>query len=1183
MDTTLYRISHYVRAIRIAGRKACACLYAVAISSIIGVASADDTEIFFNSEPTPPNVLFIVDVSGSMNWTDSTTLPDIPGQVLWLDANDSSTMTDAEGDPAWSWWNFSGNVARWSDKSGHGHDLVGSTATIDRIANRRSVRFTSDLMSGPDIFDGQMDEATIFMVQQENIRSKNFFLSFNGSNTSSGARVSFHTPWSNGSWYWDGGNFSKNRAFIGSNPVAVGDVAIMTAYKTVAGNENGIILNNGEFSAVRNQATSANTSGGVLLGRNASDHELGEMIVYDRLLTDEEISTVQSYLDNKWRSRLDRVKTALNSVFENTEGFNAGLMSYSSYVQGQFSLRNEVLAIEDTRTSLINNIESLYASGGTPTQSAMYEGMRYFRGESPIAMGGIQSSGPPSVVGECQANHIVVLTDGYPYGRTDEYTRIGDHIGVDCKNNRGLNRSGGNCGIELAEYMKNTDHYPTVDGLNNITTHTIGMSINMPWLQNMADAGGGGYYAVSSSEELVNAFDSIMEAAFDQSITFVAPSVSVDQISRLSHRSDTYLALFQPTNTTRWPGNLKKYRFGGNPPSIRDQNNAVALNKGFFKNEAHSYWSHAADGGVVQNGGAADQLDVSNRIVATYTGTGTKYFDDSRNLVHEDNAELLANYVNAQGTDIETLLAWARGVDVDDEDNDQSKTDTRNHIGDPLHSKPVILNYGGTTLNPDSVVFFGTNEGYLHAINSEDGKELFSFIPKELLGNLETFYNNERSFDRPYGLDGDLTLWIDDKNNNGIVDPSSEHAYLYLGMRRGGNNYYALDVTEKHNPKYLWSIEGGSGDFEELGQSWSKPVKSKIKLNNSVIDVLIFAGGYDPAQDLKTTRTADTVGNTVFIVDAKDGSLIWKTSLATESDFSQMKYSIPSDISVIDIQGNGTVDQMYVGDMGGQVWRLDVNENATSSGELINGGMVASLAGTDSDNNRRFFYPPDVVLVSHGDKTYMSVSIGSGNRANPLGKSIDDRFYMIRQEAPNAAPEGFGIEETPATLADPAVYRPITEADLYNATENNVNSSDTSVALDALESLQKSYGWVLQMKSDGEKVLGSSVTIDNKIVFTSYRPSDLVDPCAPPTGYNRAYVVNLFDATPNDGLVADDRFVEIDVAGIAGTVTALVRETSGEGESQSEWTVNPVVGMETLAFPGVDVIERVYWSEYPNF
>ena len=1160
-------------------------LTAVALSCLaIDVTTADDTEIYFTAESVPPNVLFVVDVSGSMNWTDNSPLPDLPDQVLWLDANDRSTILDAQGDPASRRWAFSGSVAQWRDKSGNNHHLNGTSATLASINGRNTVRFTKDIMQGPDIFNGAMSEATIFMVQQENVSSSNFFLSFNGSNTSSNGRVSLHTPWSNRNWYWDPGPWRSQRSYI-VRPTDVGEVTQVTAYKTVAGDKNGFMLNNGAVSATDSGAISAPTTGGVYIGNRTTDHELAELIVYDRLLSDTEIKQVQDYLDKKWRTRLERLKVALNSLLENAEGFNAGLITYSSYARGQFSLRDEIKPIEQSKDSLLNHINALYARGGTPTQSAMFEGMRYFRGEPPQAMGGLTSSGPPPMV-QCQSNHLVLLTDGEPYGGA-AWRSIGNYIGSDCATNQGENRRRGNCGIELARYMRANDHYPTVRGVNNITTHTIGLSLDMPWLGDMAAAGGGGYYSVGTSDQLLAAFESIMDAAFDHSTTFVAPAVTVDQFTRLSHRDDTYLALFQPTNSMRWPGNLKRYSFSGNPPSIRDRNNKQVLDTstGIFHDDAHSYWSEYPDGNSITSGGSASQINAVERVVSTYTGNGTNLLVDDRNRIHEDNATELGPLLGVSGDELKNLLAWARGIDVDDEDSDGSTVDSRQHVGDPLHSRPTILTYGGSSDDPDSVVFVGTNEGYLHAIDSRDGKEHFAFIPPELLGNLNTFYQNATGYVRPYGLDGDITLWLDDDNGNGLLDAASERAYLYVGMRRGGRNYYALDVTEKDNPKYLWSIKGGEADFAKLGQSWSKPVKSTISVGNRTKDVLIFAGGYDTAQDQATRRTPDSVGNTLFIVDALDGSLIWKTDMDKQSDYSRMVYSMPSDPRIVDVDGDGGVDQIYIGDMGGQVWRFDINAGAGSAAELIRGGLIADLAGPEKEDNRRFFYPPDVSLVSHDGVYYLSVAIGSGNRSHPLGKTVDNRFYMIRQNDFFTAPAGYGITDSTTSSSQPATWRPVTEDDLYDATANDVGSTDRDISIAAKAALQDSQGWLLKLTDNGEKVLGASATINNHIVFASYIPDksgELTDVCSPATGGNRAYVVNLFDASPITGVHPTNRYQDISQPGIAGTVSVII-DSGDDSTTDSDWTVNAIVALDTVEIPLVPMMKRLYWSEYPDY
>jgi len=876
--------------------------------------------------------------------------------------------------------------------------------------------------------------------------------------------------------------------------------------------------------------------------------------------------------DRTRSTRLDKLKVALSALLESNDNFNAGLMTYSSYSRGQFSLRDEILPVADSKSSLLSHLKQLYASGGTPTQSALYEGLRYFRGDRPIVMGGLSNVRQPPAY-ECQSNHVVLLTDGVPSYDYYAWSRIGQYTRSNCAWNRGSNARNGNCGIELAKYMYENDHYPSVDGVNNIAVHTIGLNLNMQWLRDIAAAGGGGSYTVETSDQLQTAFESIVETAFDQATTFVAPSVAVDQFSRLSHRKDTYLALFQPTNTMRWQGNLKRFSFSGSPLSIRDKNNRQVFDSssGTLSDESHSFWSEDIDGNTVSSGGAASKLDVSERVVTTYSGAGTTDLTDILNRVHESNASNLAQYTGVSGNELTRILSWARGIDVNDENGNGSNTDSRFHMGDPLHSHPAILTYGGTSENPDSLVFVGTNEGYLHAVNSEDGVEQYAFIPPELLANLKIYFDNSAGFVRPYGLDGDITLWFDDKNHNGIVDAEFEHAYLYIGMRRGGNNYYALDVTEKESPKYLWTIKGGpkgSPGFSELGQTWSKPVKSKLRVKGSIKDVLIFGGGYDPAQDHTTIRSVDTIGNAVFIVDALDGSLIWKTSLDGQLEYSQMQYSLPSDPRVIDIDGDSIADQMYIGDMGGQLWRFDFNFDSGSGADLVVGGLVAELASSAESDNRRFFYPPDVTLTSREGSYYLSLAFGSGNRAHPLDSTVEDKFYMIRQDDFDGAPDGYGMIVTEPTTNQPATYRAITEDDLYNVTDNDIVSDDDTITLNAQEALDQSQGWVLNLEEKGEKVLGTSVTIDNNIVFATYIPDasgQPETPCRPAIGGNRAYAVSLYDATSIEGTATTDRYIALEQAGIAGSASAIISEVE-PGIEDSPWSVK----------------ERLFWSEIPD-
>ncbi len=89
-----------------------------------------------------------------------------------------------------------------------------------------------------------------------------------------------------------------------------------------------------------------------------------------------------------------------------------------------------------------------------------------------------------------------------------------------------------------------------------------------------------------------------------------------------------------------------------------------------------------------------------------------------------------------------------------------------------------------------------------------------------------------------------------------------------------------------------------------------------------------------------------------------------------------MDYSVASTLKVVDEDGNGFVDKIYVGDLGGQVWRF--GQVATDSGgnplsfpdcdEDINNwvGQILFTAPTyviDSTTyTRKMFYPPSVTL-----------------------------------------------------------------------------------------------------------------------------------------------------------------------------------------------------------------------------
>src|SRR5690606_23887806 len=148
---------------------------------------------------------------------------------------------------------------------------------------------------------------------------------------------------------------------------------------------------------------------------------------------------------------------------------------------------------------------------------------------------------------------------------------------------------------------------------------------------------------------------------------------------------------------------------------IVDSQNRPAVNPatGFFDESSRSYWSNTSDGAEVSAGGAARHIpEPDARKLYTYIGdarpAGTVLL--SNHPLDTSNTDLTDSVLGLGATGdpaIEDLINWARGLDVQNEDGDASTT-VRRVMGDPLHSPPAVVIYGGTAQNPDAVVYVTT-------------------------------------------------------------------------------------------------------------------------------------------------------------------------------------------------------------------------------------------------------------------------------------------------------------------------------------------------------------------------------------------------------------------------------------------------------------------------------------------
>lgn len=1129
----------------------------ISAAALNGTARADDSEIFIPQSVTAPNIMLILDTSGSMS-----------GQVTTQEAYDSTRNYVAEATGSCA--GIGGRVYFKTGDNQGTPPACGSTAWVSD-ANMRCAAATTALASAAGAY--QADRYTQWRRStRDNANNDRTWRTLTDNENQHDQPV-------------DCRGDNNTAPYADTNGRATNDTPVYT--------------NNSAHSVW----TDTN------YGTSATLYSANYIAYYAQFRT------------ARLGTRLEVMQQAATTLLNSVSNVNVGLMRYSVNTAGTASdprgngggmVIGPVAPIATNRSDLISAINAFVPNGNTPLSETLYEAHQYFSGGSVYfgdtsqaclvgnssgctgSVVNVRSVGASRVGGviaanttysspateSCQNNYIVYLTDGEPTSDSKANTLIRGLPDFATLVPSGCAASGqGACLGALTEYMFDKDLRGSLAGNQNVTTFYIGFgdafgggtsNAAFQYLEAAAARGGGDAYQAGDLSELTRVFNDIFNQITRTNATMTAPTVAVNAFNRTRTLDDLYIAVFQPTSERHWPGNVKKYQVGGATNStILARGDTPAVNpNGTFIATTSDYWSQTnSDGAEVVVGGAARRIPApTSRNLYTYIGNNQPRVAAGAALsaVNVANTAITDAVLGTNATDNparDKLINWARGADVDDEDEDNDEAEARFAMGDPMHSQPAVVIYGGTTAAQnadDAVVFTATNDGYLHAFDVTTGAELWAMIPREMLPGLKALYQNENTATKNYSIDGDLRVLKYDINGDGIVTPAqNDRVMLFFSTGRNPtvSRYYALDVTSKNTPKFLWSI--GADELEGLGQAWSRPVFTRVNVNgatqNSQKLVLVFGGGYDPVEEGGAFIRDTDVGNRLFMVDALYGTLLWSAGdTGKDLNLPRMTHSIPAPVNVVDLDGDGFADRMYVGDMAAQLWRFDIF-NGRARNALVTGGVMASLGARDEAtvrpaNTRRFYNSPDAALLrsSNNSPPFINIAIGSGYRGHPLQTANEDRFYAIRDYRPFTKLAQTEYENLPV----------VTDAQLDDITTNLAPTLGSN-----------SKGWKLQLNDPsyrGEKVLSSATTLENVIFFTSYTPNTrpASNACSVASGSNLAYAISAFDGRPlprretpttppgpndppgpePDPPTRDDRNEDLGQTGIASEVTMLFPE-----------------------------------------
>ncbi len=705
------------------------------------------------------------------------------------------------------------------------------------------------------------------------------------------------------------------------------------------------------------------------------------------------------------------------------------------------------------------------AQGGTPIPGAL-RGARYE----------YQSTIPQDNARWCRGYYVLFLTDGEPtYGINPDGTWAGNGSFVDP-----LWQS--QCASE-AESLMNT-YIPPQGGdpeqVVPIKTFVVGVGLEgSTTLENMAIAGGTNhYYPATSPEELQAILQTIVSDIISEATSYSGAEVTSIQEEFITqgYEAKLYLCSFVPSYAPIWEGHMKCIKLVPGRWDIDSIPDSLV------------YW------------------DAGEILKTTPIG--------SRNIYTEKNGTLIAfSSSNITAADLDVANDSIRDAVINTVYSG-SPTGTMGHFGDIFHSTPLRIfgpNYFYTDdefymyrayqdTTRQAAIYAGANDGMLHCTNDSTGAEMWAYIPNDQLPNLKYLLTEHKYYEDANVMAADV--WFPSSPTDTFKDWTEWKTVLFFGQRQGGRHYSALDVTDPFNMGFFYNF-----DTMFLGETWSDPVVFKIHKNTyEKTGDRFFAflgGGYWPDSlydiyDPPLSPVQPPYGNVIIAKDVYNcctnnppvyGTDYW-TIPAGPAYSADMKYPFAAQASVVDTNLDSYFDNLYIGDIAGQLWKVILNGPDSASIQINNWeAEIIFKAPKPLSQVHEELWQPIFFPVTYSMDMYHRwwLFFGTGDRAIASKEDTENRFYAILDS-------NYTDPLTESDLKRVSSLGPLTEAEIQAGTYR---------------------GWYFVFEDfdhtdsigvrDGEKVTSFATVLLDTLIFTTFQPCDNSDPCMEASGVARLY------------------------------------------------------------------------------
>ena len=405
------------------------------------------------------------------------------------------------------------------------------------------------------------------------------------------------------------------------------------------------------------------------------------------------------------------------------------------------------------------------------------------------------------------------------------------------------------------------------------------------------------------------------------------------------------------------------------------------------------------------------------------------------------------------------------------------------------------------------MVYVGANDGMLHGFKASNGEEAFAYLPSSpasALDNEGLHYLTESDYQHRYYVDG--TPIATDVYMR--VEPLGTQAWrtiLIGSLRGGGQGIYALDVTDPSQflntqtaaqNLVLWEFT--NQDDADLGFTFSEP---QVTMMNNDEWAVIVGNGYNASG----TDTAKLM--ILFIEKGIDGQ--WAVGDYVKLDTGVGTAANKNGLStptLVDLDGDGKTDRIYAGDLHSNMWAFDVSDPTASNWEIAHEDSSANKVPLFTAAHNAGDPPVQVLatptpqpitmkpLVVKPDNTWVADNLS--NTPN-LMVYFGTGQYIATGDATNTDHQSFyGIWDTgktsvtgasvPPTRLIEQTFLPGFPIDARVLSTNDVEYKTPPSGGD--------LGWFINLPESGERVVVDAFQLAGLVFFNTLSPSSA--PCS---------------------------------------------------------------------------------------